>query len=276
MRFFVLFFLTWTSAALSQTYPQHQNTSVNDFAGLLSQPDEAALSAQIDQLRRETGVEMTILTLASLDQYSRHQSLEQYATGLFNHWGIGSSARDDGVLVMVVRDDRAMRIELGAGYTRDWDLAAQRIIDNHFVPAFAAGDYPRGLKNGTTAVIDEIVIPFHRGENRPAEAGKDTSGIWIFGLFAALVALINGRHLINDGLVRFRTCPKCGRRYLRQSRRVTLPASTTSSGAGIRRRECLNCDYIEEFSYSISPVSSSSRSGFGGGRSGGGGASGRW
>lgn len=272
-----VFLLFWTSAAFGQTYPDYKSTTVNDFANLLSPSDEIALSKRLEQLKRDTGVEMAILTLNTQNEYASNQTLEQFSTALFNHWGIGDASRNDGVLVMVLRDDRAMRIELGAAYGRDWDMAAQRIVDNQFIPAFKTNSYASGIKRGTTAIIDQIVQPFRSGESAPVKKTNDDFTLWIFGAFALVVAMINGRSFISDGLVRFRTCPKCGNRSLRQSRRITIAANTTTAGSGVRRIACLKCDYSEETSYYVPKISyGSSSGGFGGGGSGGGGASGRW
>lgn len=274
MRLFFLLVFLWSGTALAQTYPDYQSTTVNDFANLLNGTDEAALSKQLDQLRRETGVEMTVLTLETQSDYAPDQSLEQFATGLFNHWGIGDARRNDGVLVMIIRNDRAMRIELGRAFARDWDRAAARVIDDHFLDAFADGDYPRGILQGSAAVKDEIILPFLANEDPPKSS--DDNFPWIIGVFVALIAAMKGRHKIGDAVARFRTCPKCGKRALRQSRRILMKPSTTTSGAGLRRVHCTNCDYKEEFDYSIPRRSSKSSGRFGGGSSGGGGASGRW
>ena len=273
MRKLLFIICFWTSAALAQSYPDYQRTTVNDFADLLGPTDEARLTSQLTQLKRDTGVEMTLVTLARQSQYSSNQTLEQFATGLFNHWGVGDAARNDGVMVLILRDDRAMRIELGAAYGRDWDRAAQRVIDDHFLDAFAAGNYARGIMEGSDAVIEEIVLRFQAGDGAPS--GSD-SGIWLVAVFLAVFAAIKGRESIGDALARLRKCPRCGRRGLRQTRRVTTAATTSTFGWGKKRVHCVHCDYETETAYAIAQISNRSSSGFGGGSSGGGGASGRW
>lgn len=280
MRFLFILLMVWANSAYGHTYPDYQSTTVNDFADLLDPSDEVELSNQLDQLKQDTGVEMTILTLGTQDDYARNLTLEEFATGLFNEWGIGDAVRNDGVLVMVIRDDRAMRIELGEAYGRDWDATTWHIVNHHFLPAFKASQFASGIKTGTTAIIDDVIHPFRAGQVAPKEEKNDGSVLWLIGAFVVLTALMRGRNLISDLLARFRTCPKCGNRSLRQSRSVTVTASTVSAGSGIIRLECLNCDYCEETNYHIPRISvrssSGSGGGFGGGRSGGGGASGRW
>lgn len=69
-----------------------------------------------------------------------------------------------------------MRIELGAGYGRDWDRIAESVIDRHFLDAFAAGKSPHGLREGNAAIIDEIVRPFLAGTSFSISVRSGDSG----------------------------------------------------------------------------------------------------
>lgn len=272
----LLWMLLSIGAATAQSYPTFKNTTVNDFANLLPPNDEAALSQQLRKLREDTGVEMTVLTLDTRSTYAANQTLEQFATGVFNAWGIGDKARNDGVLVMVLSKDRAMRVELGAAYGRAWDKAAQDVVNSKFLPAFRNDNYARGILSGSTAVIEQIVMPYRNGETAPKPASKTRTDLWLFGIFAGLATLFQGRGIMGDGLARLRRCPNCQTRSLRQKRRTLTRASSTNAGSGRREVRCQNCDYSQNYPYVISRRSSRSSGGFGGGRSGGGGASGRW
>ncbi len=273
LRSFVLVLSLWASTALSQSYPIYQSTTVNDYAQVLPADIEARIADELGALKAETGVEMSLLTLESKRPYAPNQTLEEFSTTLFDKWGIGDSRRNDGVLILVLTEDREMRIELGAAYSNDWDRDAKRVVDNHFVPALSNDDYVRGLQAGTTATIDEIVMPFLDGQDPRSETGGLNN--WGFALFGAFVMLSFGRGLIGDQLARVRRCPNCGQRGLRQTRQTTMPASGTMSGTGERTIRCKNCDYVDTHVYVISQESSRS-GGFGGGSSGGGGASGRF
>lgn len=275
-----ILFSLLANLAWAQSYPSYESTTVNDYADLLSGAQEAQLSQRLDQLRSETGVEMTVLTLDSQDPFAPGQTLEGFAAGIFNDWGIGDAERNDGVLVLVLRQDRQMRIELGAGYRRDWDTVARRVVDDHFLPAFRNNDYPRGILEGSEAVIDQIVLPFHDGSPAPTGGGGD----WITSLMIAGAVAVAMFGVLRDHwdnlTTRLRPCPKCGRRGLSLTRRVIAPATTAHSGQGMRRVQCPHCDYDEDTPYVIARHSRrrlrGSGGGFGGGRSGGGGASGRW
>ncbi len=272
----LVFFAFWNCAALAQPYPDFQSTTVNDYANLLNAADEAELSAQLAQLRQDTGIEMTVLTLATQANYTSDQSLEQFATGVFNYWGVGHSSRNDGILVMIIRDDQAMRIELGSAYGRDWDQVAMGIVNDHFLNPFREGEYSVGIMEGSAAVIQDIALRFREGEGARGTTDVNSLAPWFIGGFMAILALILGKQFVSDGLTRLRPCPNCGQRTLRQSRRILIPSSTMSAGHGVRRVRCMHCDYDHQTTYAIAQISQNSGGGFGGGSSGGGGASGRW
>ena len=270
----------WPLLATAETYPDYVSTDINDFANLLVDEEvRDRLRDRLVTLRQNTGIEMTVVTLPTQDDYAPLLTLEDFATRLFNRWGIGNAARNDGIMVLVLPQDRAMRIELGAGYARDWDYAAQIIVDREFLPHFRNEDYQGGIEAGVAAVIERIALPFNTGA--PAlEVPEDTSLPWysvpIFGGVILLVAL---RNVIGGIFTRFCTCPSCGRKGTLRSRRVTVMMATTNiPGQGERTVWCVACDYRNVTTYRISRIrrSSSSSGGFGGGRSGGGGASGRW
>ncbi|MDA9207272.1 TPM domain-containing protein [Octadecabacter sp.] len=282
MRWLFLIFVFLATLAGAQTFPQYQSTLVNDYANLLPPDQEAALAERLESLKAETGVEMTVLTLGAQAAFAPNLTLEQFATGLFDEWGVGHAEKNDGILVLVLRTDRAMRIELGAGYGRDWDLAAGRVVERNFLPAFRNDDYAEGILVGSQAVIDQIVVPFRAGDPSPVRAVEPRKLVTIIvTIVGGSVAMIVGIVMLFKRLIhKLRKCSNCGQGGFNKTRIVTATASTTMSGRGINRFHCDFCGHSEDRAFTISKVrTSSSRSSggsFGGGRSGGGGASGRW
>jgi uncharacterized protein len=271
--FAILAFLISTSSAFAQSYPDYNSTTVNDYAGLLDDAAEARLVAQLEELKKDTGVEMTVLTLSRQDMFAPDQTLEAFATGLFNAWGIGDKTSNDGVLVMVLRTDRAMRIELGGAYGRDWDRTAARVIDRTFLPAFKEDRYNDGIEAGVTDTINTIVTPFLAGEDAPAGSGSNN---WVWAMVLAVFGGI-GALIFKDKFVKLKKCPECGQRHLARSRHIKNAATKQAAGDGDMITECSNCSYRSVVPYTISRISTSkSSSSFGGGSSGGGGASGKW
>lgn len=137
-------------------WPARTDPFVNDLAGALPDAEESRLRSDLATLRAETGVEMAVLTIASRGGYDPSPSIESFATGVFNAWGIGDGARNDGILVLVVTQDREMRVELGAAYDQGYDVLAQDIVSRVFVPDLREGDLARGIVAGTGEVMARI------------------------------------------------------------------------------------------------------------------------
>ena len=81
--------------------------------------------------------------------------MEDYATALFNAWGIGKKDRDNGVLILVAVEDRAMRIEVGYGLEGVLpDGLAGSVIRQSFLPRFRDDDYRAGILEGTARIVE--------------------------------------------------------------------------------------------------------------------------
>lgn len=273
LRFLMIFALAVTaSGGFAQSFPEYNSTTVNDYAGLLDDASEARVVAQLEALKKDTDVEMTVLTLSRKDMFAPDQTVEQFAVGLFNEWGIGDASDNTGVLVLILRTDRAMQIVLGDGFGFAWNREAARAIDRSFLPAFGEERYQDGIEAGVTDVIDTIVTPFLAGEEAPQ--GEANNWVWaiVMAVFGSVTALI-----FKDKLVKLKKCPECGTRHLNRTRTVHNKATKTSTGNGDMITDCSNCSYRSVVPYTISRISTSkSRSSFGGGSSSGGGAGGKW
>lgn len=271
----------WVLPALAaaQDYPSYDNIWVNDQADVLGDAAEDRLTEALQGLADETGVQASVLTLHTRWGYPG-DSLETFATGLFNDWGIGNADRNDGILVLVLTTDREMRIELGSGYPAGYDAVAQEIIDEVFLPAFGQSDFEGGIEAGTEAVITRIAREHAAGNApQPVSSGGESGDAARIGVFATLFALFAGWLAFGRRIAdRIRRCPSCGARGVHTTRETLKQPTRTSTGRGRRTVTCPHCGYVHNSTYTISRTRSSSSSGgsFGGGSSSGGGASGRW
>ena len=264
----------------AQTYPDHADLFVNDLADVLDPGTETRLGARLALLKSETGVEATVLTLATRRDYDPEATLEDFATGLFNHWGIGLADRNDGILVLVLTEDREMRVALGAAYSQDYDTIAQDIVTRVFLPPFRDGDFATGIENGTAEIDTRIARRHAEGlAPLPLTRSPEPAG-WLAPLaVAAAFALAFFRRRIGDMAQRFRRCPTCGRTGLRRARDTITPATRDTAGLQRVRTDCPSCGWHDERRDRIAPTrrrGGGSGGSFGGGRSSGGGASGRW
>ena len=85
---------------------------VTDYADVLSPEDEARITVKLRDLRRDPGNQVAVITMPNR-MGADLPDIEAYATRLFNSWGIGDAARNDGAMILVVVDDREARLELG-------------------------------------------------------------------------------------------------------------------------------------------------------------------
>lgn len=268
-------------AAMAQGLPDPMSDRINDFADLLPPEAEQRISEVLQAGRVETGVHVVLVTMERTRDYGGvGEPIADYAKRLFNQWGIGDSSRNDGILILVSRTDREMRIALGSAYPVIWDNAAQRVIDRYMLPEFREDRYAEGIEAGVSATFDLIARPFVEGQPAPEEDLEPTDwlGLGLFALFFAAVGGLMLKERLADALARIRACPNCGRRGLHRNREVVQTATKAEEGYGLLHTRCSHCSYDHTETYRITKASdgSSGSSGFGGGSSSGGGASGRW
>lgn len=173
---------------------------VMDLGGVLSTQTEQALELSLVAHEDSTSNQVVVLTVPSLEG----ESVERYATRVFNAWGLGQAETDNGVLVLIARDDREMRIEVGYGLEGTLtDSRAGRIIRTSFVPSFRDGDYDAGTLAGVGAVLGVL-----DGTYEPPEDGGGGEDIpWYFRL------LFGFTHVLLPGVFAFFTLfqPGCAR-----------------------------------------------------------------
>lgn len=139
------------SAAKEMRFPDKpaRSTFVVDDGELLSSAEERQISDIARALLKDERITLYVVTSEPLSKRTTgFVSIETYAKGLFNEWGIGYKGRNRGMLLLVSKTDRRARIELGA----DWGIGdnrdAQRIMDAVIIPHFKAGDFSGGIVKG--------------------------------------------------------------------------------------------------------------------------------
>lgn len=126
------------------------NRPIIDQTKTLSVEQIDTLAAQIATSRSEKAYQIAVLIIPTLgtDEY-----LEGYSLKVAREWGVGESASDNGVLLLVAKDDRKLRIEVGRGLEGDLtDVRASRIIRNVISPKFRAGQYFEGVSAGVNSI----------------------------------------------------------------------------------------------------------------------------
>jgi len=163
---------------------------VIDEAALLSPEARAALEAKLAALEKDTQAQVAVLTVASLDG----EPIEDFSHRVAETWKLGDAKRDDGVLFLVARDDRKMRIEVGYGLEPTLtDIRTRRIQDDLVRPAFRSGDYAGGIEKGIDAIGAQL-----RGQAPPdpppaaPSPEADLTGRLIIGGMLLVIVLVFG------------------------------------------------------------------------------------
>jgi uncharacterized protein len=181
LRCLLLLALCLAPAAWAQQAAIPPLTSpVVDTTGTLDTAQTQALEAQALALQQRKGSQLQILMVPS----TQPESIEQYTQRVFEQWQIGRKGVDDGVLLVVAKDDRRVRIEPGYGLEGAIpDAIANRVIQEYLAPSFRTGDYAGGLSAATGALVtlidgEELPAPVsdHRATRNP-----DSDG-WTFAL----------------------------------------------------------------------------------------------
>jgi len=120
-----------------------------DEVGVLGSALCAKVTAVLEQDERLTTDEIAVLVV----QTTGDETIEHYATRTFNSWGIGKADKNNGVLLLVAIDDRALRIEVGTGLEKILTTGeAEEIIYGTITPDFKSGDYRSGILSGLDAI----------------------------------------------------------------------------------------------------------------------------
>ncbi len=158
---------------------------LQDLAGVLSQRARGRLLDRLQAIERQRGSQLAILLVPS----TRPEPIEDYSIRVVDDWRLGRRDVDDGVLVLVAVEDRAMRIEVGRGLEGAIpDAIAKRIIEERMAPAFRQGDFEAGLSAAIDAIdarlAGEALPPPRRAGGRHGNTDFET--LLSLGLFASI------------------------------------------------------------------------------------------
>ena len=185
----LLALLLWAGAVLAQQAELPALSGrVVDRAELLDNQAEARLTGMLAAHEQATGEQLVVVTVADLGG----RSIEEFGVALGRAWGIGQKDEDNGALLIVARDERRIRIEVGYGLEdRLTDAQASVIINRIIAPAFQRGDFAAGISEGAAAMISVL-----GGDPLPAElrpvmpmGQQEPGGFGVLAFFLMLVAI---------------------------------------------------------------------------------------
>jgi uncharacterized protein len=137
---------------------------ITDLTGTLDATQRAALESKLAALEQRKGAQVAVLLVPT----TKPESVEQYALRVAEAWKLGRKGVDDGALLLIAKNDRQLRIEVGRGLEGALpDATAKRIIAEFIVPAFKQNNFNGGIDAGVDRVIQVV-----EGEPLPAPAAR--------------------------------------------------------------------------------------------------------
>lgn len=143
----------WAFAASADVAVPPLSGRVVDQTGTLSSGDIASLTRTLKDLQTRKGSQIAVLIVPTTEP----ETIEQYSIRVAEAWKIGRKKIDDGALLVVAKNDRHLRIEVGYGLEGALtDVTAKRIIDEDITPKFKSGDFAGGIAAGIDRMIRVI------------------------------------------------------------------------------------------------------------------------
>jgi uncharacterized protein len=189
VRALAVLLLALAAPALAQVEIPPLRAPVTDLTGTLTQDQIATLEQRLRTFEQQKGGQIAVLLVPT----TQPETIEQYSIRVAEAWKLGRRDVDDGVLLVVAKDDRAVRIDVGYGLEGALpDVLANRITDQVIVPRFREGDF----YGGVTAALDRIIAviegePLPEALRRPQERAPEGMGSAL-PVFLMLLFVVSG------------------------------------------------------------------------------------
>lgn len=175
--------LCWSLATIAQPVPIPPLTSrVTDRTATLTREQTAALEQKLQAFEAAKGSQLAVLIVPTTGD----EQIEQYSLRVVEQWKLGRKNVDDGALLIVAKNDRALRIEVGYGLEGVLnDATSKRIISEVIVPRFQQGDFYGGIEAGVDRMIGVV-----NGESLPAPTRRARNDDRAFGQLVPVIFLL--------------------------------------------------------------------------------------
>lgn len=148
--FLLALFVGWAFAAVADVVVPQLTGRVVDQTGTLSSGDVATLTARMKDLETRKGSQIAVLIVPT----TQPETIEQFSIRVADAWKVGRRKVDDGAILVIAKNDRRLRIEVGYGLEGSLtDATTRRIIDEEITPKFKAGDFAGGISAGVDRMI---------------------------------------------------------------------------------------------------------------------------
>ena len=185
IRFFGILALLFASVAgaADEVAVPALKARVTDLTGTLSPDQLASIEGELRAFEQKKGSQIAVLMLPS----TQPEPLEQYSMRVAESWKIGRAKADDGLILIIAKNDQRLRIEVGYGLEGAIpDVVAKRVIREVIAPHFLANDFYGGIRDGTRTLMKLI-----DGEKLPPPAQPQAAAVDDYeSLFVVLLAVV--------------------------------------------------------------------------------------
>ncbi|HTY60401.1 MAG TPA: TPM domain-containing protein [Bacteroidota bacterium] len=169
---------------------------ITDNAALLSPETVSRLTALLRMHEDSTSNQVAVLTIPSLEG----EPIESYSIRVAEAWKLGTKEKDNGVLLIVARDDRKVRIEVGRGLEGNLpDITSGRIIRSVMIPHFRTGDYDGGISAGVEAILASLQGSYTAPPGEDRESADIGTRLMAGAIFTVVVGLFTIIALFSRG-----------------------------------------------------------------------------
>lgn len=192
--------LAFGSASAQQTAVQSglqpippYSARVVDAAGLLQPDEKARIEGKLKAFEERKGSQVAVLIVDT----TQPEEIEQYSIRVAEAWKPGRKRTDDGAILLVAKQDRRMRIEVGRGLEGALtDLVSNRIIQETLRPAFRAGEYGAGIEAGVDRMLgvidgEQLPPPDPRWSGGGVEEGTNWIAAGVLGVLALVMLAVS-------------------------------------------------------------------------------------
>lgn len=188
---FSLLLSVCASAQIEKVIPKRPNPPklVNDFTGTLTDYQVAALENKLVAFDDSTSNQVTVVIINSTEDYA----IDEVALELGRKWGVGNKDKNNGIVLLIAKNDRKMTIQVGYGLEGALpDITAKSIIDHEIKPAFKENNYYRGIDLGTDAIIKATKGEYKAPDNYGSKKKKGLSVSTIIVIVIVLLIIFGG------------------------------------------------------------------------------------
>ena len=183
----IALFIYPSAAFALEVPPLHGH--VNDYAGLLSQQSVQELEASLTDFERKDSTQIVVLTIPSLEG----ENLEEFSIKTAEAWRIGQKGTDNGVIFLVAKKERQIRIEVGRGLEdKLTDLVAGRIIRGDIKPRFSEGDFDGGIRAGVSSIMAVVKGEYKAMPRNIGHSRKSAHPLFTFLIFLMVGCIFLG------------------------------------------------------------------------------------